>query len=56
MNIGKDDLIRIISALNTLHEETAHFFNSRGLNRVPGTQALAELSAFRAVELAGGKR
>lgn len=48
MNIGRDDLIRIISALNTLHEETAHFFNSRGLDRVPGAQALAELSAFRA--------
>ncbi len=48
MNIGKGDLIRIILALNTLHEETAHFFNSQGLNRVPGAQALAELSAFRA--------
>lgn len=47
MNLRKEELIRIISALTTLHDETASFFNKRGLDPAPGSQAISELTAFR---------
>lgn len=47
MCIEKDDLIEIISALTTLHDETATFFNKYGLDPVPGSKAISELTTFR---------
>jgi hypothetical protein len=47
MSLGKEDLIRIITVLNTLHDETASFFNMRGLDPTPESRASKELAAFR---------
>ena len=47
MSLAKEELMRIMSALKTLHDETASFFNQRGLNPTPDSQANSELSAFR---------
>jgi len=47
MRLGKDDLIEIISALTTLHDETASLFNKYGLDPAPGSKAISELTAFR---------
>lgn len=47
MILVKEDLIRIISALNTLLDEAASFFNIRGFDQSPESKAVAELASFR---------
>ena len=43
----KNNLIKIISGLSTLHEKTALFFNKYNLEPISDSRAISELTAFR---------